>query len=158
MDGTEEKTRLIELLDRSRRETIAAMRGIDDYAPVYPEAGWRVKDILAHIAIWEREALASLQSFHEGESYSLGEAHDGEAYNREKFQQRYELDPAQVRMDWFMVRRDLQFAVADLDPDRIDDPLLLPWHAFGTVTTLIEEMVTHEAQHLSDLMRVVRRQ
>ncbi len=154
-DAEEEKQRLIALLGSSRRAAIEALRGMDEYAVVYPESGWRVKDVLGHLAAWEREALAALQAYHEHDEYTLGEDYELARYNEENYQKRREFYPAQCRIDWGMVRRDLQFAVHDLDPARLFDEMLYPWGERGTVPDLIESMIAHEEEHIQEMLEAV---
>ncbi|MBA3534235.1 MAG: DinB family protein [Ardenticatenales bacterium] len=150
-----EQKRLIDLLASARRETLAALGDVNDLAMVYAESGWRVKDVLGHLAAWEREVLASLQAYHEQDEYTLGPEYVLDAYNEATFERRKEYDPAQCRMDWGMVRRDLQFAVQEIAPDRLDGPVCYPWGAQGTVTDLIEEVIQHEAAHLKDILAAI---
>lgn len=149
--GTVEKERLIRLLEATRHEALVLLRGADDYTIVYPDSGWRVKDLLGHIAAWEREILAALQAFHEGDEYTLGDDYFLEAYNQQHAEQRRGYDPAQIRMDWAMVRRDLQFAVHEIALERMAQRLRFPWGAEGTVSQMIEQAVEHEAEHLADI-------
>lgn len=146
-----ENERLIRLLESSRHEALALLREVDDYTVVYSESGWRVKELLGHVAAWEREILAALQAFHEGETYSLGDDYFLEAYNQQHAEQRRSYDPAQIRMDWAMVRRDLQFAVQEIAPERMAHRLRFPWGVEGTVSELIEQALEHEADHLADI-------
>ncbi len=67
---TAEKERLINLLASERFKTMQALREVNDFTLIYQEGGWRIKDILGHIATWEREALATLQAFNAQDSYS----------------------------------------------------------------------------------------
>ncbi len=153
-DPTEEKQRLLGLLERSRQAALVALQGVSDRALVYADTGWRVQDLLGHLAAWEREALAALQAHAEGEAYSL----DDEArrtFNETAFLRRKEFDPMQCRMDWGMVRRDLQFAIYEIDAARLAEPLRLPWGTYGTVADLVERMVRHEEAHLRDIVMAV---
>lgn len=151
----EEKLRLIALLERSRRESMAALQGVDPYTVVHEASGWKVKDIIGHLAAWEREALASLQAHAEGDEYSLGPDHHNGRYNQAAYEQRRNYDPAQCRIDWGMVRRDLQFAVHDLSPERMGAEMRFPSHRQGSVTTLIERMVAHEEAHIQEIVALL---
>lgn len=146
-----EKEQLIARLASSRRAALDALQGVNPLQVVYPEQGWRVKDVLGHLAAWEREALASLQAYVEGDEQWLGPAHDGARYNKEVFTKRYDYDAAQCRIDWAMVRRELQFAVEAVPPEKWAGPLRFPWGEQGSVRRLIEDMIAHEAEHLADI-------
>jgi hypothetical protein len=134
---------------------MAALRGIDAYAMVFPAAEghgqWRVKDLLAHLATWEREVLASIQAHSEGEAYRIS-SFDLQRYNRDNYEARKEFDPVQCRVAWGMARRDLQFAIHDLNPARLYEPLTYPSGKRGTLSALIEELVEHEEEHVRDIL------
>ncbi len=135
---------------------IEALRGVDEYAIVYPENEWRVMDVVGHLAAWEREALASVQAYGEQDSYSLGEQYVLEEYNQRAYQRRKGFDPAQCRMDWGMVRRELQFAVRAIDPSLLFEEMLYPWGERGTLSDLVKEMIEHEEAHVRDILAALQ--
>jgi hypothetical protein len=152
VDAIEHKQRLLARLEQSRRSAIAALHAVDDYRIIYADSGWRVKDILGHLAAWEREVLASVQAFTEGDVYHLGADHVLDIYNEESYEKRKGLHPAQCRMDWGMVRRDLQFAILELDAERLHEEMQFPWGVRGSVIQLIEEIVQHEEEHVREIL------
>lgn len=153
---TAEKERLIKLLASERFKTMNALRDVDDFTLIYEEGGWRIKDILGHIATWEREALATLQAFNANDTYSLGADLDIEQYNQQQFEQRKGYFPAQIRMDWGMVRRDLQFVVNQVPAEKIYQVIDFAWHEKGTISQMIDVLVKHEAEHLAEILTVLQ--
>lgn len=150
-----EKERLIKLLASERFKTIQALREANDFTLIYQDAGWRIKDILGHIAAWEREALATLQALNAGDTYSLGDNLDIEQYNQQQFEQRKSYFPAQIRMDWGMVRHELQFVVNQVSSEIIFHVIDLPWNETGTISQMIDILVKHEAEHLAEILAVL---
>ena len=53
---TEIKQRLIDLLTATHSATIKLLEGVDLETRIYTESGWRIRDILGHIAGWDRQA------------------------------------------------------------------------------------------------------
>lgn len=153
---TQEKQRLIFLLEGERRKTIEALQGINPYLVVDPDSGWRVMDILGHLAAWEREVLAAMQAFHEGDTYCIPDF-DLHVYNQEQYERRRTLDPAQIRMDWGMVRRDVQDVIHDLHDHCFTSDMGYPSGRRGMVIPLIEELAEHEAEHRAEIERSVER-
>ena len=147
-----EKERLVKLLASERFKTMKALRDVDDFTLIYSEGEWRIKDILGHIATWEREVLATLQAFNAGDSYALPDDLSIEAYNQRHFEQRKGYFPAQIRVDWGMVRRDLQFAINQIPPERMNELIDFPWREKGTITQMIEVLIEHEAEHLAEIL------
>ncbi|MGH2542504.1 MAG: hypothetical protein ACRDIB_06900, partial [Ardenticatenaceae bacterium] len=76
-------------------------------------------------------------------------------YNEENYEKRRGYDPAQCRVEWGMVRRELQFAVRDLNPALLFSEMRLPWGARATPSALIEEMVAHEEEHVQDILAAI---
>jgi UDP-3-O-acyl-N-acetylglucosamine deacetylase len=149
-----EKQRLIFLLEGERRKTIEVLRGINPYQVVNPDSGWRVIDLIGHLAAWEREVLAAVQAFHEGHSYSIPDF-EVDAYNQAQYERRRTLDPAQIRMDWGMVRRDVQDVIHDLHEHCFTTEMCYPSGRHGMVIPLIEELAEHEAEHRQEIEKRV---
>lgn len=151
---TTEKQRLVFLLESERRKTIELLRDLTPYRVIHPESGWRVIDIIGHLATWEREVLAAIQAFHEGDVYTIPNF-EPESYNIAQYERRRSLDPAQIRMDWFMARRDLQDVIHDLHDHCFTGEMSYPSGRRGMVIALIEELAEHEAEHRQEIEAVI---
>lgn len=68
---SEEERRLLDLLTQSYSAAHATLEGIDLEIRVYPDSGWRIRDILGHIATWDREVANSLRAFRVGQEYAI---------------------------------------------------------------------------------------
>jgi len=154
IDSTQEKQRLIFLLEGERRKTIELLRDSSPYKIIHPESGWRVMDLIGHLAAWEREVLAAIQAFHEGDGYTIPNF-EIQAYNQAQYERRRQLDPAQIRMDWGMVRRDVQDVIHDLHDHCFSSDMSYPSGRRGRVIPLIEELAEHEAEHRKEIERRV---
>jgi hypothetical protein len=148
----QEKERLVALLQSSRQATLEALRGLDDGAIVHPETGWRLMDVLGHLAAWEHEVFASLQAFTENDEYTIGPDFDGQRYNTEAYERRRELDPAQIRIDWAMVRGEIRLALRDMTPDQLQATMRYPSGRRGTPAALLQEIIDHEEEHVRDIL------
>lgn len=151
---TREKQRLIFALEGERRKTLALLRDINPRLMVNQESEWRVMDVLGHLAAWERDVLASLQAFQEGDNYHI-EDYEPDRYKREQYKRRRTLDPAQIRMDWGMVRRDVQDVIHDLHDHCFAQNMTYPSGDTGMVIPLIEELAAHEAEHRAEIAAAV---
>ncbi len=150
IDTTREKQRLIFLLEAERRKTIDLLRDVSPYLVVHTASGWRVMDLIGHLAAWEREVLAAVQAFHEGDAYTIPN-YELHAYNQAQYERRRTLDPAQIRMDWGMVRRDVQDVIHDLHDHCFMVEMSYPSGRRGMVIPLIEELAEHEAEHRREI-------
>jgi hypothetical protein len=149
--GEQEKERLTALLQSSRQATLDALRGLDDWAVVHPETGWRVMDVLGHLAAWEHEVFAAIQAFTENDEYTIPNF-DEQRYNTEAYQRRRALDPAQIRIDWAMVRGEIRLAVRDMTPDQLQATMRYPSGRRGTAAALLQEIIDHEEEHVRDIL------
>ena len=68
---TEDKQRLIDLLTDTHSASRMLLEGIDLETRIYSESGWRIRDILGHIASWDRQVAKSLRAFRDGEDYAI---------------------------------------------------------------------------------------
>ncbi len=59
----EDKRRLIELLAQTHSITREVLVGVDLDKRVYPDSGWRIRDIIGHIATWDHQVSKVLTRF-----------------------------------------------------------------------------------------------
>ncbi|MDQ7029416.1 MAG: ClbS/DfsB family four-helix bundle protein [Ardenticatenia bacterium] len=142
----------------ARRELMAAIRGLDPHT-VITEEGWRLHDILGHIASWDREALAAAQAFLAGDRpYTIPDYDGIHAWNERQVRRKADWPAEQVRMDFVMVRVELEHLLAQFDEDHLQRSLLLPWGEVGTLYDLFYlTCVEHDREHL-DTIRAWRLQ
>ncbi len=63
---------LITLLERARRELMDSFQGVSEERVLLPvEDGWSVKDVLAHVTMWEETALPDMSRAVRGEMTAL---------------------------------------------------------------------------------------
>lgn len=147
---------LRQLLDESRRQTAEALERLSPDAVVYPESGWRVRDVLIHVAAWEAEAARSIEAFARGGEYRLPRFTSEGAYNAELYQRWKDVDPAAIQAEWDAARNRLAQALASL-ASRLDEPrLILPWGERNSAAHLIRDMAHHEREHAECLWRLLR--
>src|SRR5829696_7444334 len=68
---------------------------------------WSVKDVLAHIAFWERSAVNTLRSVARGETPVLSADDETERKNASVVAQYYQRSLSAVISDWQQAREDL---------------------------------------------------
>ena len=153
---SDEQSRLVALLDKSHRDALERLQDIDPEKLIYPEGGWRVKDIVAHIAGWEEEMFTSLQAYQNGGEYRLtGFANDDE-YNARLFELRREHTVEQIYAAWQDVRARLKAFVTDCPVEKFTGQLLFPWGARGTLSYLVDhDLIPHMQGHLDDIQRAL---
>lgn len=129
-----------------RQQSLAALAAISDRAMLDAERGWRVQDVIGHLAAWEREALAALHCLIEGDHYEPPD--DAQRFTDENLAKRRDLDGAQCRMDWGMARRELLFALREVSDEALAREIVYPTGERGLVGGLVEWLIAHEAEHV----------
>jgi hypothetical protein len=156
MPPSDEQSRLVALLDKSHRDALEMLQDIDPEKLIYPEGGWRVKDIVAHIAGWEEEMLTSLQAYQNGSEYRLTGFTNDDEYNAQLFLMRKDHTTEQIYANWQDVRARLKAFITDLPLEKFAGQLLFPWGARGTVSYLLDhDLIPHMQEHLTDIQRVL---
>lgn len=150
-----EKRRLLDLLAQSRADTRAILEGTDLEIRVYPDSGWRVRDIIGHIATWDRQVAKSLQAYRVGKEYALSD-HNEAAFNKQEVLSQQGLTARQVIWEWEQAREEFKEAIRQVPVELIPGDLLYPWgDERGTIAHLVEMMAEHDAEHREEIARAI---
>ena len=115
---------------------------------------WTLKDVLGHVAMWERVAIRFVEEFQRnGAPTPLGLKDDAavDTYNKRGAAERRDWSLARVRTELDAASRDLLAAVGPLTDEQLNAPLPAPWENGATLERLIawnsyEHMPEHVAQ------------
>ena len=152
----EERSRLVELLTQTHTTTDALLDGINLDLRVYPDSGWRIRDILGHIATWDREVAKSLIASRNGEEYAIPE-HDEDAFNAQDILSRQGLSSKAVFDEWEQSRGIFIEAVEKIPLHLYPGDLLYPWgDERGTIAHLVETMVEHDVEHRDEIATAIQ--
>lgn len=152
----EDKGRLLEALNQTHSAIRATLDGIDLEMRVYPDSGWRIRDIIGHIATWDRQVAKSLHAFRVGKEYAIPDL-DETAFNEQDVLEQQELTTKQVFEDWEQAREDFKEAVKDIPLDQFPGDLLYPWgDERGTVARLVEMMTEHDIEHRDEIVKATQ--
>ena len=113
---------------------------------------WSVKDVLAHLAFWNRYAMNVLHSIARGETPELGADDETERNNASVVAQYYQRPLAAVIADWQQAREDLLDAIEDLDDEALNNPNYFPWSAGRSLLDRIGgNSFEHEQEHIEQI-------
>ena len=147
--GLEEKTRLLKLLTETHSAIPRTVAGVDPELPVYPDSGWRIRDIVGHIATWDREVAKSLRAFRVGQEYVLPD-HDEAAFNEQDILSQQELTSQQIFQEWELARKDFKEAIEKIPSEMFPGYLLYPWgDERGT-------MARHDVEHRDEIVKAIQ--
>lgn len=146
----------VEQLERARRETNAALEGADWAGMVDPRTGWRVQDVVGHIAAWEVEMNRSLRAHAGGGEYTIQHIQSWmDRWNAEQIEMRKTWGVDQVRAEFDAARGEFIAFLRALPDERLVEPILTPWDVRGSLRYAIEVMLAHEAEHRRAIQRAL---
>ena len=153
-----EKKRLIDLLAETHAATRATVEGVDPELRVHTdtEAGWRIRDVIGHLAVWDRKTARSLRALRGGTEYSIPDF-DEDVYNQQAAQQQRKLTDQHAFAEWEHSHEDHREAVEQIPLDQFPGDLLYPWgDERGNIAQLFEYMAEHEVEHREEMAKAIQ--
>jgi uncharacterized damage-inducible protein DinB len=152
----DEKKRLLDLLANAHSVLHTTLEGIDPELCVHTDSGWRIRDIIGHIATWDREVVKSLSAFRAGTEYSIPDL-DEDVFNQQAALVQQELTAQQVIAEWEQARDDLKAVVQEMSSAQYPGNLLYPWgDERGSIAQLVEFIVEHDAEHRDEIVKAIQ--
>lgn len=154
----DEKKRLLEKMTETHSAILAIVEGIDLELRVYTDADWRIRDILGHIATWDREVTKSLRAFLSGTEYFIPDMNGDETdFNEQAVIEQRILSTQRIVAEWEQAREDFKAALSDIPTDRFPGDLLYPWgEERGSIAQLVEYMIEHDEEHTDEIVKAVQ--
>jgi hypothetical protein len=127
-----------------------------DYV-IFTESGWSVRDILGHIATWDREVTKSLKAILKGDSYLIVDLDDDESdFNGLAVQEQRKLSKTDLLNEWNSAQGDLVKALNEIPLDKFPGDFEFPWgDENGTILLLIEYMLDHKLEHREEIIKAL---
>ena len=154
----EEKKHLLELLTESHSGLRATIEGIDPERPVYTDSGWRIRDIIGHLATWVRQVAKSLRAYQAGTEYAIPNLDEEEhGFNEQAVKEQRALTAEQVYMEWEQAFEDIKEVLEDIPLNFFPGDLLYPWgDERGTIAELVEFLIDHDAEHREEIAKALQ--
>jgi hypothetical protein len=151
----EDKRQLIELLIQTHSAIQATIEGIDLEMGVHPDSGWRIRDIIGHIATWDRQVEKSLDAYRLGNEYAIPNL-DETNFNEQTVLEQQEMSAQQIIEEWEQAREDFMRAVEEIPLDQFPGDLLYPWgDERGTIAYLVKMMTEHDVEHRDEIVKAL---
>ena len=142
---------LVALLSDTHSATREMLTSAELETRVYGEDGWRIRDIIGHIATWDRQVTRSLNAFNEGGQYTIPNL-DEDSFNQQQVLEGRKMTDQEVLKEWEQAREDFIKAVREISIDRFPGDVLYPWgDERGSIATLVEYMTDHDLEHLEEI-------
>ena len=150
-----DKKYLLDLLTETFSAIRTTVAGIDPEMRVYTDTDWRVRDVVGHIATWDRQVAISLRAYRAGTAYLIPDL-DEDAFNEQAVTEQRELTTQQIFAEWEQAREDFKEAVQEIPIDQFPGDLLYPWgDERGTIARLVEYMTDHDTEHLDEIVKAI---
>ena len=141
----------------TRMELLLSQLSVEQFNQSGAVGVWSVKDVLVHIAFWERHAVNTLQAVARGKTPDLLADDATERSNASVVAQYYQRPLAAVIADWQQAREDLLEALEDLDDDDLNDPDRFLWSAGRSLLDRISgNSFDHEQEHIEQIRAWMR--
>jgi hypothetical protein len=150
------KNRLLDRLSEAHHAVEATLDNVHLETPVHNDTGWRVRDILGHIATWDREAARSLRAYRAGSEYIIPDF-DEDEYNHRAVSEQRKLSVGQILEEFEGAYNELRTAIQEMPDDRFPGDLLYPWgDERGDIATLVEYMIEHADEHNDEIKQAAQ--
>ncbi len=155
----ENKNYLIKRLSETHSTLGEILIGLDLELIIYDDEEWRIRDILGHIATWDREVIRALSAYLEGSEYVIpGIAEDETDFNAQKLVEQRNLSIDQIKDEWNQARDDFKEIVKQIPPDKLSSELEFPWgEETGSISVLINYMIEHNEEHQNEIMEALKK-
>jgi hypothetical protein len=119
---------------------------------------WSVKDVLAHLAYWQRYAAALLLAAARGETPNLDGDDETERNNASVVAQYYQRSLAATMADWQAAREDLLELLEQTSDADLNDPNRFVWSDGRTLLDRIAgNSYDHEQEHIGQIREWLRK-
>jgi hypothetical protein len=150
----DEKAQLINQLKEAHQATLATVRDLDLGIVIHTDSGWRVQDILGHLAQWYENRIMSVTAWHQGGEYRVPD-YNTQTYNLEMAEQRKHQPGTEVLADWERGHAGFIALLEATPSERFEQEFMLPWGDYGPLTLLIQRMIAHEQGHCQEIADVL---
>lgn len=155
--GVGPKEVLLAALSAAREELIAVSALVPrQELASRPVCGkWTLKDVMGHLADWEKVGVRGLRLMVQGQPLEIEEIPDIEAWNQEHADARRDQTWEEVQQDLLRTREDLVDAVECLDRAALTRSYVFPWGPEATAYEWIYAFIAHDREHAQSLREVL---
>ena len=158
--SAKEKKRLIDGLTEAHLALRGILDEIDLEMPVYEDTGWRVRDIVGHVATWDLVVAKSLRAFQTGSEYLIPvpnpEEYEDE-FNKNAVLEQQKLSTQQILDEFETAYDEFKKAIQEIPDDLFPGDLLYPWgDERGNIATMVDYMIEHAVEHRDEIIKAIQ--
>lgn len=156
MSGTD-KQKLLEFLTKVHLATHKTLEEVDLDTLVHTDSGWRIRDIIGHVATWHQNVAIAVNEYRAGSEYLVPDLDEEEVeYNEQAVSEQRKLSTPQLIAEWEQAYDELKKAIQDMPEDRFPGDILFPWgDERGSIKELVDYMIEHEIEHREEIEKIV---
>lgn len=143
---------LIANIDSVRQEMEGVIAQTDPALEICP--GWTIKEAISHITGWEIVIHKAIKAFIAGDPPYFLREQDFNRFNQESVDFRADWTFKEVLKEWKDTRASIRETIRALDPEMLDEELVLPWGSERTLYELIEILSEHDSEHMENILKV----
>jgi hypothetical protein len=141
----------------TRLELLLARLNVDQMNQPGAVGAWSVKDVIAHIAFWERYEADILRAIARGDAPLLGAEDLTETRNASVVAQYYLRSLSAVIAEWHAAREELVDLIEELSGEDLNDPERFAWSGGRTLLDRIaSNSYDHEQEHIDQIREWMR--
>ena len=143
----------------SRMERLLSQLSVEQMNVPGAVGVWSVKDVVAHLANWQRYAAALIAAAMRGETPDLVGDDETERSNASVVAQYYQRPLAAVIAEWQAAREDLLDQLEQLSDADLNDPNRFAWSdGHSLLEHIAGSSYAHEIEHIEQLREWIRSQ
>ncbi len=152
------KTSLLTRLSETHTATREILNGVDLEICVFSDTNWRIRDILGHIATWDRVLANALKAYIDGSQFVVILDWDKEEveFNNRAVLEQSKLSPEELIDEWEQAHKDFKDAISEMPLEKFCGDYVYPWaDEGGDIVTLVEIMIDHNTGHLEEIAKAI---
>lgn len=145
---------LIAQLIHSRQVMGEILRRLPYEQEIY--TGWKVKELLAHIAGWDDACVTSIRAHLAGQEPGTPAERGINYYNAQSVLERQELSLDQISREYEQARSEFLQLIREMPEDKLNQSFILPWATVGTVEDMVRIFSEHEEGHAKEIEALIK--
>ncbi|MCP4142462.1 MAG: hypothetical protein GY755_19665 [Chloroflexi bacterium] len=153
-----DKKNLLEKLNKAHFATRETLEKVDLEMVVFEDSGWRVREIIGHIATWNQETAKSLRAYQAGSAYQIEELDEEETdYNARAVAEQKKRSSEQIIAEWEESYEAFRDAIQGMSLEHFPGDMQFPWDERGDIVTLVGYMTDHIIEHQAEIEKAVQK-
>jgi uncharacterized damage-inducible protein DinB len=142
-------------LAESRRALHQAIEGLSEkeMTQVQVEGVWTIKDVLGHIASWEKTCLEPLRRYAKGGPFEVEVIEDYLTWNEEQAARKRDVPLDTILDELATVRQELVEAASRLSAGQWKQRVPFSWGGQGTIAAVLDVFYQHELGHVRHIQQ-----